>query len=100
LEIDAYTEKDLINTAKLLGLSKPSSSSLIKGVSDVYRDYYGMTDNRPMHSLTFKNAYKMNKKYITKNKKQFKIYLKDQQQYYPLIFMDYTIKLIQPPNIY
>lgn len=83
LEIDAYTEKDLIKTAKLLGLSKPiNDDNSITGISDVYRNYYGMLDNRKKNYLTFKDAYKLNKKYITKNRQKFRMYLKEQQKYY------------------
>lgn len=88
LEIDAHSEKDLKRTAKLLGLSKPPFP--MKGVSSIYIEEYGMTEDRKMGNLTFKHALKNHGPYIKRNLGLYKKRLKEQQKYYKSLKFDLT----------
>lgn len=93
IEIDALSEKDLIKTTKMLGLEPPTFP--LKGADDIYLEDYGIPMKRDLANVfTFANGYKIDKKYITKNAKMFKQYLKEQQKYYDDLNFDPT-KIIE-----
>ena len=76
MEIDCHKESELKRIAKMLGFKISDHDN--RGASKLYFEYYGITEERKKSKLTFKNANKLFKPLIKKNKTIFSNFLKNQ----------------------
>jgi len=79
MEIECNSEKNLISTAKKLGVY-PDFLYKDFNLTDFYYGTYGIKKKRKKGDLTFKDANKQLGKHITKNKDKFYKILKKQQK--------------------
>jgi len=79
MEVDCHSEKALMSVAKKIGVY-PDYLDQDFNLGNHYLDIYGITNNRKMGDLTFKDAKKQLGKYIKKNRKLFNKILKKQQK--------------------
>lgn len=81
VEIECETKEDLEQVATLLGLKEPKMP--MPYVNNMYFKQYGIRKKRNLtHILTFKNAHKIFKKHIKKNRQTFREILEEQQKFY------------------
>ncbi len=79
MEVDCHSEKALMSISKKIGVY-PDFLDKDFNLGDHYLNNYGITKNRKMGDLTFKDAKKQLGKYIKKNKKKFYKILNKQQK--------------------
>lgn len=79
MEIECNTEKSVINAAKKIGVYPKYLVDKLY-LDDIYLEKYGISKDRKLGDLTFKDAHKQVGKYIKKNKKEFLDILKEQQK--------------------
>ena len=77
IEIESPTEEELFSLARKLGL-KDNEEQIEAG--DLYRDYYGITKDRPLLDISFDNIIEVMSVYITKDKEKMEEILLGQKK--------------------